>query len=444
MRQFENGEDSHFPEIIEGRLPVNVAPKIGVVAPLLCSAFDPQNESGSEAQAQAIRGSSTMAQWEDAIAWLAAMDPRIVLPVTGGFCALMLASIAFALFRQGAARERENALRTAEARTLEADLAEMKGRLAALAELSVAKQGDLARSVNERLDRVSQFVGANLDEAQRRTGENLSRLYERLASIDTAQKNLTELSSRVVSLQDILANKQTRGAFGQMRMETIIADGLPRDAYSFQATLSNGRRPDCLLRLPGSKAGIVIDAKFPLEAFEDLRKAQDEAAGKEAARRIRVDVGRHIDDIAARYLLPGETQDTAMMFVPAESVYADLHETFPDVIQKAHRARVVIVSPNMLMLAVQTMVAILKDARMREQADVIQREVGLLLEDVGRLRDRVLEFQKHYAQLGPDLERILVSSEKIAGRARRIEGLDLAEEGVAGVALSEQVLVSAD
>jgi DNA recombination protein RmuC len=210
-------------------------------------------------------------------------------------------------------------------------------------------------------------------------------------------------------------------------METIIQDSLPRDSYSFQATLSNGRRPDCLIRLPGSPA-IVIDAKFPLEAFEALRGAKDETLRKDAIRRVRVDIGKHIDDIAARYTLPGETQDTMLMFVPSESFYADLHEHFPDLIQKAHRVRVVIVSPNMLMLAVQTMQAIMKDVRMREQADIIQREVGVLMTDVHRLKERVLDFQKHFGLLNGDVEKILTSTEKIAGRGRKIEALDL-EEG---------------
>jgi len=278
--------------------------------------------------------------------------------------------------------------------------------------------------INERLDRVSHNLGQNLDDTQRRTGENLAKLYERLAVIDSAQANITELSTRVVSLQDILANKQARGAFGQMRMETIIKDALPKDAFTFQATLSNGKRPDCLIRLPGTDAGIVIDAKFPLEAFEALRIAQHDGMRKEAGKRIRVDVAKHIDDIAAKYALPGETQDTMLMFVPSESIYAELHENFAELLQKAHRARVVIVSPNMLMLAVQTMQAILKDARMRDEASLIQREVAMLTADVTRLRERVLDMQRHYGQLGEDVEKILTSSDKIASRGRKIEALE--------------------
>ena len=233
-------------------------------------------------------------------------------------------------------------------------------------------------------------------------------------SSNSAQKNLTELSSNMVSLQEILANKQARGAFGQMRMEAIIQDGLPKGAYSFQATLSNGKRPDCVLHLPNTSAGVVIDAKFPLEGFEAFRVARGTEEKKEAARRVRIDVGRHVDAMAERYFLPGETQDTAILFVPSEAIYADLAEHFSDLVQKAHRARIVICAPNMLMLAVQTMQAILKDVKMREQAHLIQREVTRLMDDMGRLRERVLDLQRHFGQANQDIEKILTSSERIA------------------------------
>jgi DNA recombination protein RmuC len=301
-------------------------------------------------------------------------------------------------------------------------------RLLQMAESAALRQEEFVRAVNERLDRVTHHLGASVEETGRRTSDNLARLAERLAVIDDAQRNIAELSGRVVSLQDILANKQARGAFGQMRMEAIVEDGLPKGFYSFQPTLSNGRRPDCLIQLSGAAAPLVVDAKFPLEAFEALRTAADEGARKEAQARVRRDVARHIDDIAAKYFIPGETQDTALMFVPAESIYAELHDGFPDLIQKAHRERIVIVSPNMLMLAVQTMMAILKDVRMREQADVIQREVGLLVADVGKLAERVGEFQRRFGQLGPELDKIASSAGRIAERGRRIEALEV-EEG---------------
>ncbi len=363
-----------------------------------------------------------------------AIDPLVVFAVIAGLAVAVLLALVLLVWRNGRIRASEAAQRQAEARLMELELAALKGQLHGISELAGANQSELSRALHERLDRVSQTVGVNLDETARRTAEHLARLNERLAVIDTAQRNITELSTQVVSLQDILANKQQRGAFGQLRMETIIQDALPKDSYRFQPTLSNGKRPDCLIQLPGSDAGLVVDAKFPLEAFEALRAAADEAARKEAARRVRTDVGRHIDEIAAKYAVPGETQDSMLMFVPSESIYADLHEHFPDLLQKAHRVRLFIVSPNMLMLAVQTMQAIMKDVRMREQAGIIQLEVGLLLTDVNRLKERVLEFQKHFGLLGGDMEKILTSTDKIASRGRRIEGLEFEQRPPDGVA----------
>jgi DNA recombination protein RmuC len=301
-------------------------------------------------------------------------------------------------------------------------------RLQTLAESSVSRHGELARAVNERLDRMTHKVGTDLNETARKTTESISKLNERLAVIDTAQKNLTDLSTNMVSLQQILSNKQARGAFGQMRMETIIQDGLPKGAYTFQATLSNGKRPDCVLHLPNTSAGVVIDAKFPLEGFEAFRTARRDEEKKEAAKRVRIDVTRHIEAMAERYFVPGETQDTAILFVPSESIYADLAEHFDDVVQKAHRARIMICAPNMLMLAVHTMQAILKDVKMREQAHLIQREVILLMEDTERLRERVLDLQRHFGQANTDIEKILTSSDRINSRGRKIEALEFEAE----------------
>lgn len=356
-----------------------------------------------------------------------AIDSSTLLLALGGFAALLLLALVIVQIVSLARRSREREERAQQAHVLETELAEMKGRLQAVAEMSVSRQAELSRSINDRLDKVSHRLGQNLNETTQKTSDSLSKLHERLAVIDTAQKNITELSSNVVTLQEILSNKQSRGAFGQGRMEAIIKDGLPKDAYSFQATLSNRNRPDCLIRLPNAP-GLVIDAKFPLEAFEAFRTAKTERERAEAVKRVRADVSIHVAAIAEKYHIPGETQDQSLMFVPSEAIYADLHEHFPDLIQKAMRARVVIVSPNMLMLAVQTMLAILKDVRMREQAGLIQKEVTYLIEDVHRLRERVVKLQAHFGQANQDIEKILTSSDRISMRGRRIETLDFQDE----------------
>jgi len=348
------------------------------------------------------------------------LDPVLVLLALAALAVIALMALAITLMVHMSRRRREVQAQATE-------LAELKGRLQTFAEISVARQGDIARAVNDRLDRMTHRVGSDLNETARKTSDSIAKLNERLAVIDTAQKNLTDLSTNMVSLQEILANKQARGAFGQMRMETIVKDGLPKGAYTFQATLSNGKRPDCLLHMPNASAGVVIDAKFPLEGFEAFRTARREEEKKDAARRVRVDVGRHVDSMAERYFISGETQDTAILFVPSEAIYADLCEHFSDVVQKAHRARIVICAPNMLMLAVQTMQAILKDVQMREQAHLIQREVAKLMDDMGRFRERVLDLQRHFGQANADIEKILTSSDRIASRGRKIETLDFEE-----------------
>jgi DNA recombination protein RmuC len=288
------------------------------------------------------------------------------------------------------------------------------------------RQSDMARAVNERLDSVTHRVGQSMEQTTRNTMDSLRVLHERLGIIDNAHKNLTDLTSQVTTLRDVLANKQSRGAFGQARMEAIVQDGMPRGSYEFQHTLSSGKRPDCVVFLPDQRP-LCIDAKFPLEAMTALHDARTDEEKRYATQRLRADVMKHVSDIAEKYLIAGETQDTALMFVPSESVYAEIHDGFDDVIQKAYRARVVLVSPSLLMLAIQVMQQILKDARMRDAADQIRTEVLNLGDDLGRLRDRVLKLQNHFGQANEDIRQILISADKIEKRAGRIEELDFSK-----------------
>ena len=293
-----------------------------------------------------------------------------------------------------------------------------------VAEVLGSRQADLARLVADRLDAVGTRVGAGLEASGKTAGEHLAKLNERLAVIDAAQARVAALTQEVVGLKDILANKQARGAFGQGRLEAIIKDGLPPAAFEFQYTLSNNTRPDCVIRLPGDPRLMIIDAKFPLEAFTALREAASEEARKHAAARIRTDVIKHVRDIADRYFLPGETQDIAILFVPSESLYADLHEYFEDIIQRAHKSRIIIVSPSLLMMAVQVMQAIVRDARVREEAHVIQAEVRRLVEEVERLQTRVAKLDAHFKIAQEDVDQIITSAGKIARRGTRIDRMD--------------------
>ncbi len=350
-----------------------------------------------------------------------------ILLAGGGLALLLILATLIMTWRVNGSRRAETQEALQRASDLEYRLAEMAGSLRNFAEQTQGAQAHLTRTLDERLDLVGQRVGLGLFEHSERTTQSLSTLNERLAVIDAAQKNLTSLSTEMISLKDILSNKQARGAYGQGRMEAIITDGLHSRAYAFQPTLSNGMRPDCLISLPDSELKLVIDAKFPLEAFNALREASGEGDVRAAEIRLRADVAKHVKDISEKYLITGETHETAIMFVPSESIYADLHEKFEDVIQKAHRSRVIIASPNVLMLLIQTMQAIIKDSAMREQAGLIRSEVAKLLEDVGRLGERIGDLQKHFGAANVDLEKLGVSAEKITKRAVRIESLELEE-----------------
>lgn len=306
---------------------------------------------------------------------------------------------------------------------------EMQGRMATMAELFGARQAELNQSIQQRLDGMTQRLGTTLTEQTRSTHENLTKLQERLAVIDTAQNNIQSLAKDVVGLQAILTNKQTRGAFGQSRMETIIADALPMGSYTFQATLSNNQRPDCLIHMPNGQPALAIDAKFPLEAWHAIRAAENADAAKPAAQQFRRDMDVHIRAISEKYLIKGETQDTAFLFVPSESIFAEIHENFEEIVQRAHRARVVIVSPSLLMLSIQVVQAILRDQRMREQAHLIQGEVAKLMMDLTRLDQRVRNLQTHFGQTQKDIDQIVTSTDKLAKRGARIEALELEAPG---------------
>jgi DNA recombination protein RmuC len=352
----------------------------------------------------------------------------------GGLCLVMLLVMFWQLGRARRERIFEAALAAERAQEMDervADLArlqaEISGRLQTVAEVFGSRQGEFARLVAERLEGLQHRMGQGLEASTRHQAENLAKLHERLAVIDAAQKNLKDLTGEVLNLRDVLANKQSRGAYGQGRMEAIIRDGLPAGCFQFQATLSNRTRPDCLVHLPGDARPLVIDAKFPLEGFIQFRNARDDEARARAASRVRGDLAVHVRDISEKYLLPGETQDLALMFVPAESIYADLAEFFEDVVQKAHRARVVIVSPSLLSLAIQVLQALVRDARVREEARIIQTEVQKLVRDVGRLGERVARLDGHFRQAQEDVAQIRTSTEKITKHGARIEALEFAE-----------------
>jgi DNA recombination protein RmuC len=306
----------------------------------------------------------------------------------------------------------------------------LAGGLHHVSEAQAVSQSAMLQVMEQRLAEVSRSMGETLVGTSTRTARSLGELHQRLETIDRAQANIEKLSGNVLSLQDILSNKQTRGAFGEIQLNDIVIKALPSDAYTMQATLSNGRRADCLIHLPNPPGPIVIDAKFPLEAYEAIRRAETPAQGREAAQQMRVAVRAHIRAISEKYILEGETADGALMFLPSEAVYAELHANFPEVVRDGFAARVWIVSPTTCMATLNTMRAVLKDARMREQAGAIRRELSELYKDIERLGERVGNLDRHFGRAAKDIEEIKISSDKAGKRARRLDNFDFEELAV--------------
>lgn len=303
----------------------------------------------------------------------------------------------------------------------------LTGGLHHVSDAQTKSQNGMMQLLEQRLAQVQQQMTENLQGSSRRTAHSLGELQQRLMAIDKAQDNITKLSGEVLSLQDILSNKQTRGAFGEIQLNDIVTKALPSDSYTLQATLSNGRRADCLIHLPNPPGPIAIDSKFPLEAYEALRAAQNDRDLAEAAKLMRQAVKKHIRDISEKYIIEGETADGALMFLPSEAVYAELHANFSDLVREGFSARVWIVSPTTCMATLNTMRAILKDARMREQAGAIRKELGLLYQDVDRLGTRVENLDRHFSQAAKDISEIKISADKAGRRARRLDAFDFEE-----------------
>ena len=365
----------------------------------------------------------------DEIAILNFSDPLVLIVLGGtGFLFLLLLMAVRASMRTAKLAEPLAHQMGALGQRVQA-LGEGQERLAGgLHHVSEAQaQTSMLKLMEQRLALVQQQMNENLHGSARRTAQSLGDLQQRLSVIDKAQDNITKLSSDVLSLQDILSNKQTRGAYGEIQLNDIVTKALPSDSYTLQATLSNGNRPDCLIHLPNPPGHIVIDSKFPLESYEALRNAKTDRDLNEAAKFLRASIKKHIKDISSKYIIEGETADGALMFLPSEAVYAELHANFPELVREGFAARVWIVSPTTCMATLNTMRAILKDARMREQAGAIRRELGLLFQDVERLGTRVENLDRHFGQAVKDLSEIKISSDKAGRRARRLDNFDFEE-----------------
>lgn len=363
-----------------------------------------------------------------------ALDDPAVLAGLGAVAVLVLAILILVTLRAAgrSARMTEPMLRQmqsldARVQSLSDGQQQLSGGLMHVSEAQAASQARVLALMENRLSEVAKGMSDSLHGSATRTARSLGELQQRLETIDKAQAKIEKLSGDVLSLQDILSNKQTRGAFGEIQLNDIVRKALPADAFTMQATLSNGRRADCLIHLPNPPGPIVIDSKFPLEAYEALRRATNNSEAIEAQRMLRIAVRGHVKAISERYIIEGETADGALMFLPSEAVYAELHANFPEVVREGFAAKVWIVSPTTCMATLNTMRAVLKDARMREQAGAIRKELALLHADVDRLGNRVENLDRHFHQAAKDIEDIKISADKAGRQAKRLDSFDFEE-----------------
>jgi DNA recombination protein RmuC len=362
-------------------------------------------------------------------------DPLTLALIVGGVFLLILLIMVFLGLRAAGRSAKSIAPMAAQMtqfgenmQQLNASQNQLAGGLRQVSEATAVSQAQVITTMERRLEEVQKSMGDTLHGTSTRTARSLGELHTRLETIDKAQTNIEKLSGDVLSLQDILSNKQTRGAFGEIQLNDIVIRALPADAYSFQSTLSNGKRADCLVHLPNPPGPIVIDSKFPLEAYEALQAAQTEADKVAASRFMTTSLRAHIKAISEKYIIEGETADGALLFLPSESVYAELHANFPSIVREGFDARVWIVSPTTCMATLNTMRAVLKDARMKEQAGAIRKELGLLYKDVDRLGTRVENLDRHFNQASKDVEEIKISAQKASGRARRLDSFEFEEK----------------
>lgn len=290
---------------------------------------------------------------------------------------------------------------------------------------------NLTQEVDKRLQAISGQVEKRLSEGFEKTTATFTDIIKRLALIDEAQKKITELSSNVVSLQSILADKRSRGAFGEVQLSALIRNVMPENTIAFQHTLSNGKRADCMLFLPEPTGNVVIDAKFPLESFHKLNQLNLSDTDKKLAEaQFRQDIRKHINDIAEKYIIPEETSDGAVMFIPAEAIFAEIHAHYPDIVELAQKAKVWLVSPTTMMAILTTARAVLKDAATRKQVHVIQEHLTYLAKDFARFQKRMDNLARHIQQANNDVNDVNKSAQKITSRFEKIEQVELQDEKV--------------
>jgi DNA recombination protein RmuC len=297
----------------------------------------------------------------------------------------------------------------------------------------------LTEDIRSQLHSLTHQVNHRLAEGFEKTSTTFTDIVRRLAIIDEAQKKITELSQHVVNLQDVLVDKKSRGAFGEVQLSALIANAIPANHYGMQYTLSNGKRADCILFLPEPTGNIVIDAKFPLENYQRFMGFEaNSTERKSAQQQFKLDVQKHLKDIAEKYILPGETCDGAMMFIPAEAIFAEIHANYPEIIALSQKMKVWIVSPTTLMAVLTTARAVLKDDATRKQIHVIQQHLHALAEDFQRFEKRMDKLTKHIDLAHQDVNEVNTSAKKITQRFQKIEQVELELQALPVLTTSSQ------
>lgn len=287
---------------------------------------------------------------------------------------------------------------------------------------------NILANMEGRLSEVQKQIFESLSGSATKTAKSLGALQERLSAIDKAQANLEKLSGNVLGLQDILSNKQTRGVFGEIQLKDIVSKALPPNTYDFQVLLNNGKRVDCMIYLPNPTGPIAIDSKFPLDSYDNLRICKNEFEKKKAIQDFKKSIRFHINSIAEKYIIEGETADGAIMFLPSEAIYAELHANFSDIVREGFSKRVWIVSPTTCMATLNTIRGVLKDATLKENSSKIRENLNHLFKDVSRLGDRINNLDKHFSLASKDLDEVKVSAKKVVSRADKFEALDFGED----------------
>ena len=358
---------------------------------------------------------------------MSSIDPLLFIALLSALF-FVAGLLVFRHFRSADKGGQDNSEALKEAlRDLSVNQQQIVGSIKVITDTQTTSQAAIIKHVESRLEEIQKSISSSLSGSSVKTAQTLGELQQRLQTIDKAQTNIEKLSGEVLGLQEILSNKQARGVFGEIQLKDIVSKALPSDAYDFQYTLSNSKRADCIIYLPEPQGNIVIDSKFPLEAYNAMISNTNEVDKSKNVQLFQSSIKTHIKDISEKYIIEGETADGAILFLPSEAIYAELHANFSNLVNEGFESRVWIVSPTTLMATLNTMRAILKDERLRRHTSRIRAELDLLYKDMLRLEGRIINLDKHFTLASKDVDEIKISAKKASKRVFNIERFEFEE-----------------